>query len=124
MNYYQSHVLLFVVVYENCHAGFTEMPASQNVSVGISAEFRCQYNGADIIRWRVNGNLISIRNPPQGTAVDGDTLRITLGEPGVREVECVAQFDNGSPDEVSDVAILRGIVTKLCIMYKSLMCKK
>lgn len=86
------------------------MPTSQNVTVGAIAEFTCQHDRADIIRWRVDDNLISIRNSPQGIAVDGDTLRITLGVPGVREVVCVARFDDGSPEEVSDVAILQGII--------------
>lgn len=105
----------------NCHAGFTEVPASQNVSIGTSANFRCQHNRADVIRWRVDGELISNRNPPRSVGIDidrdTDTLIITLQEPGVREVVCVAQFDSGSPDEVSDIAILRGIVTKIIITH-------
>ena len=86
------------------------------VPVGSEAVFRCRHSTADIIRWRVNGILLS-RNPPTGITVgiitEGsnqvDTLTIVarLDYNGTTIV-CEVQFFDGSPDETSQPpAVLR-----------------
>ena len=84
------------------------------MDVGAKAVFRCQHPTADIIRWRVNRSLISQRNSSAGLVTgrddNGNTLTVTARQQyNGSEVVCVAQFDDGSPDEVSGVAILQGI---------------
>ena len=94
---------------------FHEAPVSVEVPVGSEAVFRCRHSTADNIRWRVNGTLISGRNPPpditpgveDGTPVDTLTIVARLDYNGTTIV-CVAQFDDGSSDETSQPpAVLR-----------------
>ena len=86
------------------------------MSVGVPAVFRCQHSSADIIRWRVNGSLISTRNADPDMHVDRDSsgreiLRIIPRTVDVYVVVCVAQFDSGSPDVPSAIAYLTGIMS-------------
>ena len=94
-----------------CHLAFIEMPTSQSVSIGQDAEFRCQHSSADTIRWRVNSSLVSRSNAPDGVGLDTDDLLDILTITGRLDyngtvVECVARFDNGSPEQVSNPALL------------------
>ena len=82
------------------------------------AEFRCQHQTADIIRWRVNNTLVGRNTPPDiipgTTADDGnlvDTLFITARpEYNGTMVVCVARFDDETPDEQTEPAVLMGIM--------------
>ena len=87
------------------------------MSVGEVAEFRCSHPTADIIRWRVNGTLVSLgRSPPDITlSVNSELVHILtiIGRPiyNGTEVVGVARFDDGSPDETTNPeAMLIGIL--------------
>ena len=79
--------------------------------------FRCQHPTADIIRWRINGTLIG-RNPPPYvipiTIRDEDNTLVDIliivarVEYSGTVVECVARFDDGTPDEQTEPAVLLG----------------
>ena len=86
---------------------FIVSPTSQTVPIEEDAEFRCQHDSADILRWRVNGSLISLSNRPDGVQFGVADPVITLTIPAFleyngTEVVCVAQFDSGSPDQESN----------------------
>ena len=96
------------------YLAFEEVPQSQQVSVGDTATFRCRHASADVIRWRVDRVFVSA-NP--STDITPDTVREgnhivhTLTIAARREydgtvVECVARFDDHSPDEQTAPAIL------------------
>ena len=87
------------------------------VPVGSEAVFRCRHSTADNIRWRVNETLVSFRSSPPGITysiitegsylVDTLTIVARLDYNGTTIV-CVAEFDDGSPDETSQPpAVLR-----------------
>lgn len=85
--------------------------------------FRCQHLTADNIRWRVNGTLIRGNPPPDitpGITRDEEgnlvyTLTIVAQVEYDRTmVECVARFDDGTPDEQSSSVSLLG---KYLYMY-------
>ena len=84
------------------------------VSEGAEAVFRCRHPTADIIRWKVNGTLVSERNPPPDIMESTssrvvDTLTITARlEYNGTEVVCVARFDDGSQEEQTLPAVLGG----------------
>ena len=83
---------------------------------GEVAEFRCSHSTADIIRWRVNGTLVSnSRPPPDITTISTESVSILtiIGRPVYNgtEVVGVARFDNESPDETTNPeAVLIGIL--------------
>ena len=96
---------------------FIEIPTSQTVSVGEVAEFRCSHSTADIIRWRVNGTLVSLSRPPPDItlAINSEFVHILtiIGRPiyNGTEVVGVARFDDNSPDETTNPeAMLIGIL--------------
>ena len=106
-------------MYYNSSA-FEEVPKTQEVSDGDSAVFRCRHGSADTIRWRVDHTLISA-NPPAditpNTVREGDHVVHTLTIVGCPQyngtiVECVAMFDDHSPDEQTAPAVLlvRGMI--------------
>ena len=77
--------------------------------------FKCRHLLADSIRWQVNGTLIGRNLPPDitpGTTRDEDdnlvdTLTIVARpEYNGTGVVCVARYDNESPEESTDTAIL------------------
>ena len=86
------------------------------VPVGSEAVFRCTHSTADSIRWRIDGTFVGRSPPPDitpdviiegGTLVDTLTIVARLDYNGTTIV-CVAQFDDGSPDETSQPpAVLR-----------------
>ena len=92
------------------------MPVTQNVSIGQQALYRCHHETADVIRWRVNGTLLSNSMTPIG--ITPGTLRATnnnlvqtLTIAGRTDyngtaVICVAMFDDGNDDETTDAAFL------------------
>ena len=99
---------------------FTKVPNSQEVSAGTEAIFTCQHATASSILWRVNGSFIDrdsespiditpgITRNENGTLVD--TLTIIAQEKyNGTVVVCVAQFDDGRPNEESFPATLSGI---------------
>ena len=107
--YYYDTVLFYYV-----YLAFEEVPQSQLVSVGDTATFRCRHGSADVIRWRVDQVLISA-DPSTDITPDivreGDHIVHTLTivarrEYNGTEVECVARFDDHSPDEQTAPAIL------------------
>ena len=87
------------------------------MAVGDQAVFRCQHSTADNIRWRVNSYFVG-RNHPEDIVpgIDQDSNNILVDTLTIRvreeyngtEVVCVAQFDNGTPDEETQPAILSG----------------
>ena len=96
---------------------FIEIPTSQTVSVGEVAEFRCRHATADIIRWRVNGTLVSLSRPPPDItlAINSESVHIlTIIARRIyngTEVVGVARFDDESPDETTNPeAMLIGIL--------------
>ena len=100
---------------------FNEVPVSQEVPVGTEAVFRCQHSTAHYIGWRVNGSFVGRNSPPDitpGTTRDEDgnlvdTLTIVARlEYNGTIVVCVAQFDDGTPDETSEppaILLIQGI---------------
>ena len=98
---------------------FIEIPKSQSISVGETAEFRCRHNTTIVIRWRKNGKLISDSNlPPDITPgyISGGSKLTIVGrlEYDGTEVVCVAMFDDESPDELSNPpAVLRGMQSNI-----------
>ena len=96
---------------------FDEVPITQEVATGAEAVFRCRHSTADIIRWRVNGSLVGWYPPPDitpdttrddnGNLVDLLTITAQPQYSGT-EVVCVARFDDGRPEELSQPAILIG----------------
>ena len=97
---------------------FTVIPTAQIKSTGQSAVFRCRHPHASVIRWRRDGELITRRNLSleitPGTERDDNnflvqTLTIVAGpQYNGTEVVCVAQFDDGSPDEMTPPVVLQG----------------
>ena len=96
---------------------FNEVPVSEEVSIGAEAVFRCQHPSADTIRWRVNSTLIGRNSPPdviRGTILDEDNTLVDTLTIVVRVryngtvVECVARFDDGTPEEQTEPAVLLG----------------
>ena len=87
----------------------------------------CHHPTADTIVWRVNGSSLW-QNPPTditpGTTRDDDgTLVHTLtivGRPEYNgtEVECVAVFFDGSPNEATPSVILTIIAGRLLIIHQ------
>ncbi len=91
------------------------------VSVGIEAVFTCQHATASSILWRVNGSFVT-RNSPiditpgivrneNGTMMDTLTI-IAQEQYNGTVVVCVAQFDDGRPNEESIPATLTGMYYK------------
>ena len=88
------------------------------MAIGAEAVFRCQHPTAFIILWRVNGSLVGWNPPPDitpgitrddsGNLVDTLTITARLEYNGT-VVVCVARFDDGSPDEQTEPALLFGI---------------
>ena len=82
------------------------------------AVFRCRHSTADTIRWRLDGVLISGSNPPPDVTPssdrdeDGNLVQILTivasQQYNGSEVVCVARFDDGSPNESTLPATLRG----------------
>ena len=85
-------------------------------NIGRDVTFRCRHPRAEIIRWRVNGELISLSNPPSNitpstTRDDNNNVVFTLTivtrlEYNQTMVVCVARFDDGSPDVTTEAALL------------------
>ena len=107
---------------------FDEAPVSQEVPVGSEAVFRCRHSTADVIRWRVNGTLVSFSSSPPGITYDFiteggnpvDILTIVgrLDYNGTTIV-CVARFDDGSSDKTSQPpAVLRVQGESECMVTK------
>ena len=113
--------------------GFTEVPTSQMVFVGVEAEFRCRHPTADVIAWRVNGTSLGQNPPPDilpdtdrvgdGSLVNTLTIIARLRYNGT-EVECLAVFLEESPTETSPTALLQGtcIVIMLSINRSDVFC--
>ena len=89
--------------------------------VGREAEFRCRHSTADTIRWRLDGMLVGGSPPPDVTPSsdrdgNGNLVQILtiVASPQYNgsEVVCVARFDDGSPNEATLPATLRGRHTK------------
>lgn len=102
------------IVFYHVYSAFKEVPQSQQVSIGDTATFRCRHASADVIRWRVDHVFVSA-NP--STDITPDTVRegnhivhtltiVARQEYDGTEVECVARFDDHSPDEQTSPAIL------------------
>ena len=96
---------------------FVEVPVNQEVPMGAEATFRCQHPTADTIRWRVNGSLVGRSTPPdiapQTIRKDNGNLVGTLSITARPEynrtmVVGVARFDDGTPDEQTQPAMLIG----------------
>ena len=104
---------------------FIYVPETLNVSNGTTGIFRCMHTSADTIRWKRDGILIGLDPPSDitpGTQRDEDgnlvnTLSIMarLGYNGT-EIECVAQFDDNTPDATTDPAILLGELSMLIML--------
>ena len=87
------------------------------VYVGTEAVFTCQHANATFIRWKINGSFVknpsidvtpdTIRNE-NGTLVDTLTI-IARAEYNQTTVVCVAQFDDGTPNEESIPVTLSGV---------------
>ena len=108
-------IQISICTFNAMHIDFLESPESQMARVNTDVVFRCRHSRAETIRWSVNGSLISGNNPPSDitpstTTVDNhfvNTLTIVAHlEYNKTEVVCVAKFDDGSPDETTDAAIL------------------
>ena len=117
------------MIYSSCHLAFIEAPTSQNVLIGQDAAFRCQHSTADTIRWRINGSLVSRSNIPDGVGLDADGLVEILTITGRldyngTEVECVARFDNGSPELVSNPPALLIVTAGMQFFNVWFMCTK
>ena len=89
--------------------------------------FRCQHSTADTIRWRINGSLVSRSNRPDGVGFDADGFVEILTITGRLDyngtvVECVARFDSGSPDEVSNPPALLIVIAGKLLMLGSCVC--
>lgn len=111
----QYHNEVFCIIYTKI--AFTEAPVSQDVPIGSEAVFRCRHPTADTIRWRVDDAFLG-RNPPpditprterndEGILVDVLTI-VARAQYNGTKVECVAQFDNGTPDEQTFPVLLTG----------------
>lgn len=104
--------LVFTAYY--IYPAFEEVPRSQQVSNGDSATFRCHHQSADTIRWRVDHALITANPSPDITPTivrEGDHIVHTLTivarpEYNGTVVECVAMFDDHTPDEQTAPAVL------------------
>ena len=91
---------------------------SQYVSIGETAEFRCQHTTADSIRWKVNGRLVGQNNRPTGITLDindesGSVVNILriMGLPQYNGTEVVGKaifFDNSPAEDTSPAAVLQG----------------
>ena len=106
------------------HVDFAEYPSNITLPFGseIQAVFKCRHPTANFIDWRVNGTSVG-QSPPTditpGTIRDDDgnlvnTLTIIARpEYNGTEVECVAVFSGGSPDEATPSVTLTIIDGKL-----------
>ena len=108
-----SLLISYTAYIHNCLV-FEEVPKSQQVSVGDSATFRCRHQSADTIRWRVDHTLITANPSPDITPTtvrEGGHVVHTLTivarpEYNGTVVECVAMFDDHTPDEDTLPAVL------------------
>ena len=81
------------------------------------AVFRCRYSEASIIKWRVNGTVIEtsesnadimpdVVQDNEGNVVDILSISGYI-QYNTTLIECIAQFENGVPDESTEpVALL------------------
>lgn len=95
---------------------FTVSPESDTVAVGENATFSCQYPSADNIRWKKDNQYVT-NNPSQDISPgylhspNGIiyTLKIVARpEYNGSTIECVATFDDGTPQEQAPPVTLTG----------------
>ena len=108
--------MLVVLFFPLLIGTFIEIPRSQNVSVGETAEFRCQHPTADGIRWKVNGSVLRPIDFPPGVQqkVENRLYILTIiGMPEYNRTEVVGDAflftDGSSLEETKPVALLEGM---------------
>ena len=112
---YYKNCAVVSIIYSNLTGVFIEIPRSQNVSVGETAEFRCQHSIADGIRWKVNGSVLRPIDFPRGVhkRVENQLHILTIiGLPEYNGTEVVGDayhFDGSYPEETEPAATLEGI---------------
>ena len=91
--------------------GFTNVPTSVNVTMGVEHTFTCIYPTAEALIWKVNGT--SLRNLPDLVATFrvgnfGRYLHVTaLSEYNRTSIECVALFGDSTPQAAACPAVLQ-----------------
>lgn len=95
---------------------FTVSPEFATVAVRENATFYCQHPSADSIRWKIDGHFVTA-NPPQditpGSFRSRNGIIYTLKimarpEYNGSTIECVATFDDGTPQEQAPPVTLTG----------------
>ena len=107
------HILIIILTHV---VAFSVVPQSTVANIGTDVTFKCRHPRADTIRWRVNDELISSSNPPPNvtpstTRDDNNNLVSTLTiaarlEYNQTMVVCVARFDDHSPEQTTEAALL------------------